>query len=102
MCIEEAPLNHGLKQIPHGLLDVLVVSNPTKPTYIGVPIVDGADQDVVFTALMKTKSSLAKRGSGMSYFTAVATICPTTKAQHNNALLEIHVCASVFSVYLKL
>ena len=61
--IHEAPLNYGLKEVPHGNLDILVVT-PVPNTRMGVLIIDGVPDQVLLTGSMKTEDSLDNPGSG--------------------------------------
>ena len=61
--IHEAPLNYGRKELPHGNLDILVVS-PVSNTRMGVLIIDGVSDQVLLTGSMKTEDSIDSPSSG--------------------------------------
>ena len=61
--IQEAPLNYGRKDVPHGNLGILVVS-PIQNTQTGVLIIDGVADQVLLTVSMKIEESLDSPGSG--------------------------------------
>jgi len=69
MQIQEAPLNHHNKQLPHGNLDILVVTPAYSTiTQIGVLIIDGDTDKVVLTSSMKAEAAIKECGSGKCAF----------------------------------
>ena len=73
MQINEVPLNFSMKELPHGNLDVLVVTPSTDSTctQIGVVIVDGDVDKELSTGPMKTEASLSEHASGKYVYSYV-------------------------------
>ena len=61
--IHEAPLNYGLKGVPHGNLDILVVTSVSN-TQMGILVIDGVPDQVLLTGSTKTEDSFDSLGSG--------------------------------------
>ena len=61
--IHVAPLNYGLKGVPHGNLDILVVTSVSN-TQMGILVIDGVPDQVLLTGSTKTEDSFDSLGSG--------------------------------------
>ena len=66
LIFQEIPLNAVQKSIPHGSLDLLVVSERSSTqTTIGFLCINDLPSNVVMGSSVKTESTLDKVGSGM-------------------------------------